>query len=540
MNFFAASIVLAWTITLNGQTFPDSTNLPLVIINTNGVSIPDDPKIAGWMKVIDHGPGRMNRPADLGAAFNGRIGIEVGGAYSSTFPQKPYEIETRNGAGGNLSVSLLGMPPENDWVLTTNYNDKSFMRNSLAFELFRRMGHYAPRAKLCEVIVNSKYRGVYLLSETIKRDKNRVDISKLEWNDNAADSLTGGYIIKVDYHDASNSWRSDFTPIGHPNYPVYFVYYYPKADTITRQQKSFIRNHFRLMETALYGAAFRDPSSGYRGYMDVSTLIDYFIISEVSRNVDGYKKSRYFSKDRESRGGLLVSGPPWDFDWAWKNIGECIFGAVDGSGWSYRTNECNPDNKEPGWYVRLLQDGYFTNRLIARYFELRASVLDTNRVWNYMDSVKAYVSEAQARHFALWPIDRDYMAPEVDPPSGSYDEETLKLKRWIRLRIRWLDRNIPGLRNRIVPDTTRIPADSSRQAVGGFYPNPASDRLYFQFDLPVSQVTIFDMMGRRIRSIDFPGAEHALMDIGGLPAGVFLLRVRQQNGRRFIRKQSIL
>jgi hypothetical protein len=274
--------------------------------------------------------------------------------------------------------------------------------------------------------------------------------------------------------------------------------------------------------------------------MDVSSLIDYFIISEVSRNVDGYKKSRYFSKDRDSRGGLLVSGPPWDFDWAWKNIGECIFGATDGSGWSYRTNECNPDNKEPGWYVRLLQDGYFTNRLIARYFELRISVLDTNRVWAYMDSVTTYVSEAQKRHFALWPIDKDYKAPEVDPPSKSYDEETRKLRRWIRLRIRWLDRNIPGLRNLVIPDTTKNPADSTRQAVGGFYPNPASNRLNFKFDLPVAQVAIFDMMGRRIRSISFPGVETAQMDVGGLPAGVFLFRVRQRNGHQFIRKLSIL
>jgi hypothetical protein len=119
----------------------------------------------------------MNRPADLQAAYNGQIGIEIGGAYSSTFLQKPYEIETRDETGNNRNASLLGIPSENDWVLTTNYNDKSFMRTSLAFDLFRRMGHYAPRAKLCEVIVNSKYRGVYILSETIKQDKNRVDIS---------------------------------------------------------------------------------------------------------------------------------------------------------------------------------------------------------------------------------------------------------------------------------------------------------------------------------------------------------------------------
>jgi hypothetical protein len=540
MKFIRAFAFLVWFSALTGQPYPDSTNLPLVIINTNGRSIPDDPKIDAWMKVIDHGPGRMNRPDDVDAAFNGHIAIEVGGAYSSTFLQKPYEIETRDESGKNLNVSLMGMPSENDWTLTTNYNDKSFIRNTLAFELFSRMGHYAPRAKLCEVIVNSKYRGVYLLSEKIKRDKNRVDIAKLEWMDNAGDNLTGGYIIKVDYHDASNSWRSNFTPIGHPDFPIYFVYYYPKADTITRQQKSYIRNYFRVMETALYGDGFRDPSSGYRRYMDFSSLIDYFIISEVSRNVDGYKKSRYFSKDRDSMGGLLCSGPPWDFDWAWKNIGECIFGARDGSGWSYKTNDCNPDNKEPGWYFRLLQDAYFTEHLINRYFALRADVLDTIRIWNYMDSVRTYVADAQQRHFALWPIDKDYKAPEADPPVKSYDEELAKLRKWIRLRIRWLDRNIPALRHEIIPEIPVIPVDSTRQASGGFFPNPASDHLFFQFDLPVEKVTLFDVLGRRVLAAGCDGALSGRLDVGSLPEGVFIARVLQRNGKTFARKLLLL
>jgi hypothetical protein len=36
-----------------------------------------------------------------------------------------------------------------------------------------------------------------------------------------------------------------------------------------------------------------------------------------------YKKSRFFYKDKESKGGKIQSGPPWDFDWAWKDIWDC-------------------------------------------------------------------------------------------------------------------------------------------------------------------------------------------------------------------------
>lgn len=180
---------------LMAQIYPDSTNLPLVILNTNGKTIPDAYKIDASMKIINHGPGKMNRPSDSATDYDGKIGIEIRGHFSATFPQKPYALETRDSLGNNLNVSLLGMPKENDWILIPNYNDKSFVRNLLAFELFRRMGNYAPNTRLCEVILNSGYRGVYVFTEKIKADKNRVDIARMTADDNLGVALTGGYII---------------------------------------------------------------------------------------------------------------------------------------------------------------------------------------------------------------------------------------------------------------------------------------------------------------------------------------------------------
>lgn len=116
------------------------------------------------MKLIFNGNGVVNKPTDPGNIYDGNIGIEIRGAYSASLPQKPYGIETRDASGNNHNVSLLGMPEENDWILLANYNDKTFMRNMLAFELFRKMGHYAPRTRMVEVIVNNIYQGVYKLN----------------------------------------------------------------------------------------------------------------------------------------------------------------------------------------------------------------------------------------------------------------------------------------------------------------------------------------------------------------------------------------
>src|SRR5664279_2036697 len=118
---------------VQGQIKFSSSNLPIVIINTaQGAAIIDEPKITADMKIIFNGAGKRNYVTDPGNVYNGKIGIEIRGAYSASLPQKPYGIETRDASGNKFNVSLLGMPPENDWVLLANYNDKTFLRNLLS------------------------------------------------------------------------------------------------------------------------------------------------------------------------------------------------------------------------------------------------------------------------------------------------------------------------------------------------------------------------------------------------------------------------
>lgn len=441
----------------------DSSNLPIIMITTGGQTIPYGTKITANMRIIDHGPGVLNHPTDPDAEYDGYIGIDVRGHFSSWFPQKPYGIETRDSLGNNLNVSLLGMPKENDWILISNYNDKSLMRNLISFDWFRSMGHYATRARLCEVMLDGDYRGIYVFSEKIKVDKNRVNIAKMATGDSTGVPVTGGYIISVDYYGTDDNWISSYPPVGYPDRQVHYDYVSPKPEDIVPAQRTYIQNFIRNAEGSLYGPNFTDLTLGYHRYVDVPSFIDYFILSEVSRNVDGYKKSRFFYKDRDNKDSLLRAGPVWDFDWAWKDITEYIFANTDGSGWGYKTNDLNPSYAVPDWHKRLLQDSAFTNQLIARYQYLRTNLLSLDTFNNYIDSVAASVNDAQQRHFALWPISATNAAPEVEPPSQSYAEELTRLKAWIARRIAWLDINIPLLHGNILPPpihTTNIPIDN--------------------------------------------------------------------------------
>jgi len=137
-----------------------SSNLPIIIINTNGLSIPyDNPRIVADMGVIYNEQGERNNISDPFNNYSGKISIEIRGSSSSRWSKKSYGIETQNEDGSNNSVSLLGLPEENDWILYASYYDRSFLRNVLTCKLANEMGWYASRTKYCELVLNGEYQG---------------------------------------------------------------------------------------------------------------------------------------------------------------------------------------------------------------------------------------------------------------------------------------------------------------------------------------------------------------------------------------------
>lgn len=496
----------------------DSTNIPLFVIDTHGNSILDEPKITADLNIIYQG-NSYNQEDDHGNIYSGKIGIEIRGKYSASLPQKPFGFETRDEAGNNLNIPLFHMPEENDWILLANYNDKTFLRNALSFELFRNMGHYAPRTQFCEVVINGQYKGIYILTEKIKQDKGRVDIASLTPDESDADDIKGGYIFKVDYYNENDSWQSSFSPSGYPNKNVHFVYHYPKPGQITENQKDYLRDFLFDFESTLYSASTPQRHRKLYDIMDVNSFIDYFIIGELSRNVDAYKKSSYFHKDKN---GKLYAGPVWDFDWAWKNMNECYFGATDGSGWAYEVHKCNPWPVPPTWMNRLLEDPYFTKKLSARYAEMRARYLSEDYLFGYIDSVANVLSEAQERHYNRWRIlGINVGTPEVDPQPTSYDGEIEKFKSWIATRLHWLDQQLPGF---VVTDILAAEQPSPLEV----YPNPAYHRLTIQSNKRIERYIIRSADGRELMADEIFSSSFTI-HTNKLRAGLYVVHTQHED-----------
>jgi hypothetical protein len=521
-----------------------SSNLPIVIIDTRGVEIPDAYRISGQMKILYKGIGQRNSISDPTAHYVGRIAIEIRGSSSTAFPKKQYGLETQDSLGGNLNVSLLGLPAENDWVLYAPYDDKSLMRNVLAYDLSRRIGRYASRCVFCELVLNNDYRGVYVLMEKIKRDKNRVAISSLK-----NDDLTGGYLFKVDKYSGENNagWVSLFPP--HPAALLWqrtdYLYHDPDPDEISDAQKQYLQDYMSQWERMMYDRAFNDPVDPYYNTIDAASFVDYVLLTEVCKNVDGYRLSLFLTKERQDKGGRLAAGPIWDFNIAFGNAD--YYNGLLAEGWmlgfltTNRSFMYEDKWQPPFWWKKLLDDPWFGRQVQARWQELRKTVLATGPWQHYIDSTAVYLDESQRRNFVRWPIMGKYVWPN-GYIGASYADEIRFLKQWLATRMEWMDHNWSGLLTRVESATSPLVEELAA------FPNPFNRSVTLEYQLPRSadvEIHVFDRLGRLVQTLQagrvMPGTHRLTWDGADdnartVSSGVYFCRFRANYGDQHIER----
>jgi len=447
--------------------------------------------------------------------------------------KKSYGIELWTTAGQDTSFSLLGMPVEEDWVLHGPYSDKSLMRNVLTFELWSKTGRYGSRTRYVELIINNDYKGVYVLMEKVKRDKNRIDISKLTGDENSGDDLTGGYIIKIDKFDGTNSgegWGSQFAPpnMSRENQVIYFQFDYPKNRNITEAQRSYIKAYTNEFEKALSGMDFRNPITGYQAFIDDDSFVDFAILNEINRNVDGYRLSTFLYKGKESSGGKLSIGPPWDFNLAFGNANYCD-GSVT-SGWAWDFNYvCNEDFwLIPFWWRRLMVDPEFVAKLQIRWADLRNGAFADAAIISFIDSVAQVLEEPQKRNFQRWNVLGQYIWPN-NFVGNSYAAEIDYLKNWVTERTAWLDENFASLS---LVTTISDPEED----ITLIYPNPFQSVLNIIHPVPIQSLSIYNSVGENVMTIKGIGKRSMEIPFGELQSGIYAVLIHSNNGKTLSRK----
>ncbi len=319
------------------------------------------------------------------------------------FPKKPYRLKLDDKA------SLLGMSPEKDWALLANYSDKTLMRNAVAMCLGKLLEmDYTTATQAVELTLNGDYLGVYGLTEHVEVSDERVVISREPDSDSDRNI---GFLVEIDSRlDGEFAFRSSR---GLP--------YVIKSDT-NAAQATTIASLINEMESAVFSASFKDTEIGYLRYIDVESLIDFYLVNELVRNNDVFFSSTFIHRDY---GGKFVFGPLWDFDIAAGNI-------------NYNGN-WNPE----GWWVRevskyvkrLLADPRFEQQVNARWQYFYALQSQMHR---YLDETETILDDAQRRNFERWDILSTQVWPNVYV-FGTYAGEVDYLRNWLTNRAAWMD-----------------------------------------------------------------------------------------------------
>jgi len=361
-------------------------------------------------------PGTMAVTSAAGAVVFDNT-LEIRGRGNSTWgmPKKPYRVKLTN------SSALLDMPANKHWVLLANYSDKTLMRNDVTFALSRAMGmEYTPRSQFVELTVNGSYDGVYQLTEHVRIAPDRVNIPEMKVTDTSASAISGGYLMEID------SRRGEDFCFDAARSGMVFCLSSPEKllDPAWAAQRTYITTYVQQMEDAIFGAQFTDPATGYAAYLDVDSAINYYLINEVFKNVDGnLRLSTFLFKKRD---GKLTFGPVWDFDLAIGNVN--YDGADQTAGWHIRPTP---------WFTRLFQDPAFVQKVRTRWAQLKSEgKLDA--VFTHIDMQAQYLQAAQARNFSRWNILNIYVWPNR-VVTGSYAGEVTAMKDWLRARIAWMD-----------------------------------------------------------------------------------------------------
>jgi len=422
-----------------------TSNLPIIVLDTDA-SVPgtNSPTLIGGHALVFATDPATGRSAASGIIdYVGRSGVRVRGRSSAGFPKKQYKFETWDAAGAEKNASLLGMGGESDWVLSAPYTDKSLMRNALAYDTWRRFGRTSMDTRFVEVFLNQDqdatlsyaddYIGVYVLTESISIDGDRVDIQKPETITDAA-AITGGFVIET-----GNADSQQFTTTGSGR-SVAHRYKDPNIDELNSVQRDWVDASIQHFEEALYAENFHHPTTGehYSELTDVTSQIDYKIMREWTRNFDGGSQFSYID-----RGGKLTMSPIWDYNWALGNVNYAEGGDIPANrtdGWN-RSFTANLNGWCP-WWLRFEQDPDWWQAFIDRWTDLRESVLNDAEVGAAIEAMaNTLEQEAAGRNFERWNTLGQFTV--ISPPGWqqrtTYRSEIDYLREWLKQRSSWID-----------------------------------------------------------------------------------------------------
>lgn len=358
-------------------------------------------------------------------AVNGKV--KVRGNWTTSYDKKPLRIKFEE------KQKMLGLNDDckaKNWVLIAGFKDWSLLRDSVGLYMSHLISrNYASDFRLVELYVNEKCYGVYLLTEQQEIKKDRIGINEAEDNYTGTDI---GYLLEMDgyakYEEEMQHFnmRYNISSLKDVNNNDIFANklttgYTIKSDVYSMEQNDFIRNYMNNLWTILYKAAYNnkyykfndtytdiiesDASSALEcidNVIDVESLVDAYIIAELTCDPDLYFTSFYMDVDFSATGDKkLTFEAPWDFDSALGNKNFCADGqGIFAGAKQYEVNH-NEDGYGNPWMLLFVNCDWFNSLVKEKW----TSIYDQGHfddVYSFIDSCSSKYTTSFANNYNVW------------------------------------------------------------------------------------------------------------------------------------------
>lgn len=289
------------------------------------------------------------------------------------FDKKPYRLKLTD------KQPLLGMTKSKHFALLAHADDsKGFMRNAIGFELARLIGMtWTPMAQPVEVVLNGDYIGLYFLTETIRVDKDRVNIVEQEDEETDLAKITGGWLVEIDNYNED----PHVTIREGGEHTMWITYKTPEL--LSSAQEDFLTDEMRRIDQLVYGDKNSDK---LWEVLDIDALARFYIVQELTDNYESFHGSCYLYREMGD-GEKWKFGPVWDFGSAFnRDKSQYLF---EGDVWH---NHWIPEIcKFPAFknYVKTIWDEFCSNNYI--------------QIYSFIDQQKSRIASAAAADAKRWP-----------------------------------------------------------------------------------------------------------------------------------------
>ncbi len=242
--------------------------------------------------------------------------IKARGNYTRTgFSKKPFKLKLGE------KQKMLGLTKSKHFAILAHADDSyGYMRNFTGFYLGRQIGlPWTPNQQPVEVVINGDYRGLYFLTESIRIEKDRINITELDDNVSDASLISGGYLVELDNYNEDNQIQLDEKSCVDGYYLDKLRITWDTPEEYSDIQKRFVTEQFTAMNDNI-----GDNSDNLWKYMDLDDAARYYIVEEIVGHTESYHGSTYLFRDRGENQKWHFS-PLWDFGNAFRGPTDDFF-----------------------------------------------------------------------------------------------------------------------------------------------------------------------------------------------------------------------